>query len=62
MPKGLQPHDTTCYLVDTGFLHPVEPQEPLPAGYSVVYVNCVTDPIHDASCLAVSIHTVHTVR
>ena len=33
MQRGLQPCGTTCYMVTTGFLHPVKPQAPLPAGY-----------------------------
>ena len=48
--RGSQPHGTTCYLIATGFLHPVEPQAPLPAGY----------PANCANCLVV--HTVCTVR
>ena len=33
-PRGLWPHGTICYLVSTGFLHPVRPQAPLSAGYA----------------------------
>ena len=36
-PKGSQPHGTTCYLMATGFLHPVEPLAPLQAGWYPVY-------------------------
>ena len=32
-PRRLQPPGTTCYMVATGFLHPVAPQAPQPAGY-----------------------------
>ena len=57
MQKELQPHGATCYLVATGFLHPVEPQAPLPAGYPAVYTSCISDPAHDINFLGV--HTVH---
>ena len=36
-PRGSQPHGTTCYLVATGFLYPVEPLAPLQAGWYPVY-------------------------
>ena len=36
-PRGSQPHGTTCYLMATGFLHPVEPLAPLQAGWYPVY-------------------------
>ena len=52
-PRGFQPHGTTCYLVATGFLHPVEPQAPLPSEYPADYTNCIADPAHSASCLTV---------
>ena len=42
--KGLWPPVTTYYVVSTAFLHPLEPQAPLPAGY----------PVNDASYLTVS--------
>ena len=32
-PRRLQPPGTTCYMAATGFLHPVAPQAPQPAGY-----------------------------
>ena len=57
MQKELQPHGATCYLVATGFLHPVEPRAPLPAGYPAVYTSCISDPAHDINFLGV--HTVH---
>ena len=31
--RGWQPCGITCYMVATGFLHPVEPQASLPAGF-----------------------------
>lgn len=47
--RGPQPHDTTCfttcYVVATGFLHPVEPQAPLTARYPADYTSCIADPI-----------------
>ena len=46
-------------MVATGFLHPVEPQALLPAGYPVDYIICTADPVHDANCLAA--HAVCTV-
>ena len=39
MLRGSRPHCTTCYMVLTGFLHPVEPHIPLPAGYPADYAN-----------------------
>ena len=36
-PRGSQPHGTACYLMATGFLHPVEPLAPLQAGWYPVY-------------------------
>ena len=60
-PRESQPHKTTWYMVATGFLHPVEPQAPLPAGYHADYTNCTAlHRVHGISCLAV--HTVHTVH
>ena len=32
-PRVSWPHSTTCYMVVTGLLHPVEPQPLLLAGY-----------------------------
>ena len=32
-PGGWQPQGTTCFMMATGFVHPVEPQALLPAGY-----------------------------
>ena len=32
---------TTYYVVSTDFLHPLEPQAPLPAGYPANYANCL---------------------
>ena len=62
------PHGTTCYMVATDFLHPVEPQAlllagypatssvepqaPLPAGYPADSANCLADPVCDTTCLA----------
>ena len=57
-PRGLQPHGTACYLVATGFLHLVQPQAPLPTGYSANYASCFTDPVHDTNWLTVS-HCAH---
>ena len=59
MLRGSQPQDRTCHLVVPGFLHSVEPQAPLPAGYRANCISCIADPVHSANCLAV--HTVHTV-
>ena len=53
-PRGWQPQGTTCFMVAIGFLHPVEPQAPLPPGYPADYTNCIADPAHDANCLTVS--------
>ena len=53
MQRESQPHSATCYLVATGFLHPVEPRAPLPAGYPAVYTSCISDPAHDVNCLGV---------
>ena len=58
--RGSQPHGTTCYVVATGFLHPVEPQAPLTAGYPADYTSCILDPIHCTNCLAV--HTIRAVH
>ena len=59
MSREQRPHSTVCYLVATGFLHRVEPQTPLPAGYPANYANCIADhPVCGANCLAVS-HCVH---
>ena len=41
MLRGLQPHGTACYMVATSFLHPVEPQALLPAGYPADYASCI---------------------
>ena len=54
-PRGLQPHGTTCYLEATGFLHPVEPQAPLPSEYDADYTNCIADPAHSTNCLTVAL-------
>ena len=60
MPRGSKTHSTTYYLLATGFLHPVEPQASLPAGYPADYACCVGDhPVHSTNYLAV--HTVYTV-
>ena len=32
---------TTCYVVATGFLHSLEPQAPLFAGYPADYASCL---------------------
>ena len=53
-PRGWQPQGTTCFMVAIGFLHPVEPQAPLPPGYPAGYTNCTADPAHDVNCLTVS--------
>ena len=37
--KGLWPPGTTYYVVSTDFLHPLEPQAPLPAGYPIIYAD-----------------------
>ena len=39
------PHGTTCYMVATDFLLPVESQAFLPAGYPANYANCLADPV-----------------
>ena len=46
------PHGTTCYMVATDFLLPVESQAFLPAGYPANYANCLADPVCNTSCLA----------
>jgi len=58
-PRGSQPHDTTCYVVATGFLHPVEPQASLPAGFPAASSSVKTQaplpagyPSDYANCLA----------
>ena len=59
-PRGSQPHNTTCYMVAPGFLHPVEPQPPLPAGHPADDANCTAlHSVRDISCLTV--HIFHTV-
>lgn len=56
MSREQRPHSTICYLVATGFLHRVEPQTPLPAGYPANYANRIADhPVCGANCLAVSL-------
>ena len=39
--RGLWPPGTTYYVVATGFLHPLEPQAPLRAGYPANYTSCL---------------------
>ena len=39
----------------TGFLHPVEPQAPLPSEYDADYTNCIADPAHSTNCLTVAL-------
>ena len=46
------PHGTTCYMVATDFLLPVESQAFLPAGYPANYANCLADPVCNTSYLA----------
>ena len=53
--KRAEATSTICCLVATGFLHLVEPQTPLPAGYPANYANCIADhPVCGTNCLAVS--------
>ena len=47
--RGPQLPGTTYYVVIPGFLLPLEPQAPLPAGYAADYANCL------------AVHTVHIV-
>ena len=50
-PRGSWPQGTICYLVATGFLHPVKPQAPLSTGYPAKKGNYITDPVCDTNCL-----------
>ena len=43
-----------CCMVATDFLHPMEPQAFLPAGYPANYANYIADPVCDVSCLTIS--------
>ena len=45
MPKGQWLLGTTCSVVATGFLLPLEPQAPLPAGYPDDSANCLATQI-----------------
>ena len=51
MLRGLQPHGTACYMVATGFLHPVQPQALLPAGYPADYASCIHIKYFQSFCL-----------
>ena len=55
LPPSLPPESTLrgSYKVATGFLHLLEPQTPLPAGYSANCTNCIILPTCDVNCLAV---------
>ena len=48
--RGSQPHGITNHMVATGFLHPVECQALLSAGYPAHHTNCVADPVY--SCVS----------
>ena len=51
MLRGLQPHGTTCYMVATGFLHPVASQALLLAGYPADYANRIHIKYFQSFCL-----------
>ena len=59
MLRGSRPHYTTCYMVVTGFLHPVEPHIPLPAGHPADYANYI--PILLTAPVVSLLSHVHTV-
>ena len=51
MLTGLQPNGTTCYVGATGFLHPVEPQALLLAGYPADYASYIHIKYFQNFCL-----------
>jgi len=64
MLRGSQPHSTTYCLMATGFLHPVEPQAFLTAGYPANYSSVEPQsplpagcPADYANCIADPVHS-----
>ena len=57
--RGSWPRGTTCYMLATGFLHPVEPQASLPAWYpedcEIVFLILFVTPV---VLLYLTVHTV----